>query len=110
MIERVESSSHGTEGNGIECQTSEVVCYFDGSRRSLTGPFHDQLGRDIVHIIEHAANHEWAECGHQDSVSNGPVFFAVVCCEETIMSTISNFFQTGGGKFDEAIFVANFID
>lgn len=75
----------------------------------MSGPFHDELGCDVVHIIEHAANHEGTECGYQDAVGDGPVLFALVSREETIMGAIADFLKASSDGLREAILVANLV-
>ena len=72
-VVRVETESHRAEGNGVQRKPRKIVRNGDRMLWTVSRPFHAQLCRDVMHIIEHTPDRHRAKRGHQDPVSNTPI-------------------------------------
>ena len=102
----VEAVAHGAEREGVEGEAREVVGDGDGRVRAVARPLEGELARDVVHLVEHVADGQGPEGGHEDAVGDAPVLLALARREEAVVDAIPDFVERGGNGLLEPLLVA----
>ncbi len=110
LVEAVEAVVEGAQRNRVERQARHVVGDIDDGIGAEPLPAHEHLVGDVEHVVEHAADGDRPEGGHEYPVGLGPVRFVAVGREQAVAGDGADFLQRRLDALAESGLVAELVD
>ncbi len=109
LVKAVESVIECAERDRVEREARHVVGDVDDGVLPEPLPAEEHLARDIDHLLEHPAQAERTERGHQDVVGLCPVRLVRLRGEEAVAGEVANLLQRRVNPLVESLLVAELV-